>query len=544
MGNGGSLMWNSTYLSIKTKHDLAYKIIEDAIRLEEQEKPQEAIEKYKDGIKLIDEILRIPVQCPEKPNDTWGKACEMIQKIKRTRAEVLTRINSIQTSPGFQSTSCEPPPSYEEAISSSDESTDPPRVTYKDLATALQELSVDPNQHINEELVYTYPGVRLYFISPNGEVVSTREPHTLRISLVEGSEPNTPRAILQIGDWVYPLVPGVSPCYRTDYGAFILPDVYSNVPGSSVGIILPSDADAEVFDLLESILHGIITQETEQEIFKEKRRRQEKEDASARISNNIINGAWTISQGIIRGAHKAGDFINRKIPTLIEKLSPSDQPTNVPKPVSKGIKIAENATSKAVKVTGFVAEKVGEGTMRLGQFLAPHIQKQGTKLLASGFNMPEREAENKMKSVLTVAAGAVEGFSTIYRGLETSAGILGNSLKDNTVKVVEHKWGPQCANTTEVSLNTVGNMYSTYQNTKILRPKGLMTSTAKNTGISIAQEHSVSKQANQELLNSLDRAGPSFSSGKSLVVQKEKENISEPSESDKENEEETLPRKS
>lgn len=51
----------------------------------------------------------------------------------------------------------------------------------------------------------------------------------------------------------------------------------------------------------------------------------------------------------------------------------------------------------------------------MGQFLAPHIEKQGTKLLASGFSMPEEEASEKMKGVLTVAAGAVEGFSTVYR---------------------------------------------------------------------------------------------------------------------------------
>lgn len=77
--------------------------------------------------------------------------------------------------------------------------------------------------------------------------------------------------------------------------------------------------------------------------------------------------------------------------------------------------------------------------MRLGQFLAPHIQKQGTKLLTTGFKMSEQEASNKMKGILTVTAGAVEGFSTVYRGLHTSAGILASNLKNNTVKIVEHR---------------------------------------------------------------------------------------------------------
>lgn len=77
--------------------------------------------------------------------------------------------------------------------------------------------------------------------------------------------------------------------------------------------------------------------------------------------------------------------------------------------------------------------------MALGRFLAPHIQKQGTRLLTSGFKMSEEEASEKVSGVLTVAAGAVEGFATVYKGLESSASILGHNLKNNTVKIVEHK---------------------------------------------------------------------------------------------------------
>lgn len=86
-----------------------------------------------------------------------------------------------------------------------------------------------------------------------------------------------------------------------------------------------------------------------------------------------------------------------------------------------------------------LADKVGYATQALGRYLAPHIQKQGTRLLTSGFNLSEEEASSKVNGILTVAAGAVEGFSTVYRGLETSASILGNNLSNNTVKIVQHK---------------------------------------------------------------------------------------------------------
>jgi hypothetical protein len=42
---------------------------------------------------------------------------------------------------------------------------------------------------------------------------------------------NKSRAFLQVGSWIYPLVPGVSPCYRTEHNIFVLPDVHSTIEG-------------------------------------------------------------------------------------------------------------------------------------------------------------------------------------------------------------------------------------------------------------------------------------------------------------------------
>ncbi|CAG9818415.1 unnamed protein product [Phaedon cochleariae] len=491
------LSWNKTYGEIKAKHNDAFISIDQAITLEEREKPNEAIEKYKEGIRLIDEALSIPVQCPDNPDITWEKACLMIQKIKKTRAEVLTRIHSIQgTHSSNAAASLEHPPSYEEATSSAEDSVEEFPRTYKDLATALNELSIDPNQNLHEEIIYSHDGVRLYFISSNGEVVSTREPENLMIYLVEEREPNTPKAVLKIGSWVYPLVPGVSPCYRTNYGAFILPDLHATLPGSSVGIILPSDADDEVFDLLENILHGIISTPTGEAVHEWRKRREEEklDDYSTKISNTLINGAWSISQGLIRGAEKAGEFFNNTTPKIINNMQSSERPAEIPPKLSKSMEFAGNATQRAAQVTGFVADKVSSATVRLGQFLAPHIQKQGTRLLSSGFKMSEREASDKMEGVLNIAAGAVEGFSTVYRGLEASAAILGGSLKQNTVKIVEHKYGHPASTLTGDTLSTVGNVVTIAHNARILTPKGFARRVVKDTGKGVVYGRSSSSR--------------------------------------------------
>jgi spartin len=184
MGNSASVSaWSSTYTEIKTQHDAAYAVIQNAISLEEEEKPNEAIEKYKEGIQFIDKALRIQVTCPANPDFTWERAVVMIQKMKKTRGEVLSRITCIQKSnQTFESR--EQPPSYEEAMASTPVET--PQ-TYNDLANALEHMTVKSNVTMEAEVMYMYENVKLYFISPDGEVSSTLKPQTLKITLVESN---------------------------------------------------------------------------------------------------------------------------------------------------------------------------------------------------------------------------------------------------------------------------------------------------------------------------------------------------------------------
>lgn len=87
-----------------------------------------------------------------------------------------------------------------------------------------------------------------------------------------------------------------------------------------------------------------------------------------------------------------------------------------------------------------------------------------------------------MSGVLTVASGAIEGFGTVYTGLETSAGILGRNLSDNSVKIIEHKYGSQAAYMANDAFDTVGNMINLSRNMSIITPKGLAKKTAKGAG--------------------------------------------------------------
>lgn len=142
---------------------------------------------------------------------------------------------------------------------------------------------------------------------------------------------------------------------------------------------------------------------------------------------------------------------------MLNRIDAASEPHHVPRNVQKSMQVAKDVTGTAANITGFLgnirnicfisfltrfflASKVGTATMALGRFLAPHVQRHGTRLLASNFNMSQDEAAQKVSGALTIAAGAVESFATVYSGLETSAKVLGRNISDNTVKIVQHKY--------------------------------------------------------------------------------------------------------
>lgn len=126
-----------------------------------------------------------------------------------------------------------------------------------------------------------------------------------------------------------------------------------------------------------------------------------------------------------------------------------------------------------------------------------------------------------MSDVLTIAAGAVEGFGTIYAGLEQSASILGKNLSENSVKIIEHKYvlcyatksmqnshlfsslqsilnryGSSAGSLASETFDTVGNVINLTQNVNSITPKGIAKRTAKNAGRAIVEDYRPRLQSN------------------------------------------------
>lgn len=192
--------------------------------------------------------------------------------------------------------------------------------------------------------------------------------------------------------WIYPLIPDVSPCYYTKYGAFVFPDLHAKDHDSSIGVVVAKEYEEYLLDVLQAILNTVIHEES----FDDRRGKRAATSRSAYVSENIVRGAAYISNGLVFSSRKVGEFMEKGTPYLMSKMNraPDGYTAPVSSGVVTGVEVAKAATGVAANVTGYVAGKVTSATMALGRFLAPHVQQQGSKLLSHTMGYSTEEAND------------------------------------------------------------------------------------------------------------------------------------------------------
>lgn len=321
-------------------------------------------------------------------NEQLAKVTKMIHKMKCTRGELLLRIGSLYRNADKKENDLK----KRKEPDDEEQSTKRPR-TYTELADALkilhQNASGDKMIDSNIDLLLACDGVRLYYIETGGEVTTSLQNSTLRVIKIEADHENNleETVFLQLiktcdvgvvaedsmvekdlspaeisdesfeildapeeatGDvvpedtmdpsFIYPLIPGVSPCFRTDYGAFILPDLHST-DGGAIGLILPTEADEIFQDILIEYLKGVVNESGAIEFGVEDAGLRNKRSTSDAVSSNIVKGANYISRGLIYSAEKAGDLMNYSTPYILSKMQKA--PANAP-PLSDNVHTGNN----------------------------------------------------------------------------------------------------------------------------------------------------------------------------------------------------------
>jgi len=358
-----------------------------------------------------------------------------------------------------------------------------PTTPYTNLSTevqdALNEFHADNTKYEPQnanELIKLENSVQIFFLTSDGKVSTFSAPETLRIFQFQQDSADTSSTFLQVGGWTHPLIPGASPCLQAENGAIMFPDIYSDLPNCSVGLVLVEGVPEDTMKQLMSLLDQYTALKSQTLL--------PPDQQLGAVGSAIVKGAEYMAQGIEIGAEKAGELIEYVTEISQEKLAKAEEDAKVGSITRGSINAAKSATTATVKVSGYVANRVGKLTKSMAGYLASKVEKpiSGAVTTAGG-----EKKQGTMAYVIDAARGGLIAYGTVYNGLETSAKVLGKNLKENSVKVVSHKYGGEAGNVFGDACTAAGNGAMTWMNIQSLGVKGLVKKTAKETGKTVAK---------------------------------------------------------
>jgi hypothetical protein len=364
-----------------------------------------------------------------------------------------------------------------------DPSAPPSSNPYADLSksvnNAMDELSADTALYIPDqratELFRLEDQVQIFFVTVDGHVSTFSAPETLRIFQFQESADESSRVFLQVGGWTHPLVPGASPCLQAENGAIMFPDIYSELPNSAVGLVLMDNVASESRTELIAVLQQYTAFKAELRVG---------DYQLGALGSSLVQGAEMLSKGIGYGTTKAGQLIEYVSEKSQERLAKGEEDAKVGSMAKLTVTAAKSTTNATVKVSGFVSNRVGKLTKSLADYLASKVVEKPS---AGGGTAAKVPKQGTMSYLVDAARGGLIAYGTVYENLESNAKVLGTQLKDNTVKVMQHKYGSEASDVLGEAMTAAGNGALTYMNLQSLGAKGLLKSTAKQTGKNVVK---------------------------------------------------------
>ncbi|XP_003477475.1 spartin [Cavia porcellus] len=218
---------------------------------------------------------------------------------------------------------------------------------------------------------------------------------------------------------------------------------------------------------------------------------------SEKVAQNILSGASWVSWGLVKGAEFTGKAIQKGASKLRERIQPEEKPVEVSPAVSKGLYIAKQATGGAAKVSQFLVDGVCSVANCVGKELAPHVKKHGSKLVPESLKR-DKDGKSTLDGAMVVAASSVQGFSTVWQGLECAAKCIVDNVSAETVQTVRYKYGHNAGEATHHAVDSAINVGVTAYNIDNIGIKAMVKKTAKQTGQKLLEDYQIIDDSQKE----------------------------------------------
>ncbi|XP_036687588.1 spartin isoform X2 [Balaenoptera musculus] len=356
-----------------------------------------------------------------------------------------------------------------------------------------------------DELILIPNGVQIFFVNPAGEVSAPSYPGYLRIvRFLDNSLDtvlNRPPGFLQVCDWLYPLVPDRSPVLKCTVGAYMFPDTMLQASGCFVGVVLSSELPEDDRELFEDLLRQMSDLRLQANWDRAEGENEFQIPGRSRCPSNQLKEA---SGTDVRQLDPGSKDVRHKGKRGKKTKGTSSEEVNlshiVPyEPVSE--EKAKELPEWSEKVAQNILSVDGVCTVAncVGKELAPHVKKHGSKLVPESLKK-DKNGKSPLDGAMVVAASSVQGFSTVWQGLECAAKCIVNNVSVETVQTVRYKYGHTAGEATHNAVDSAINVGVTAYNIDNVGIKAMVKKTAKQTGHTLLEDYKIvdnSKGENQ-----------------------------------------------
>uniref|UniRef100_H2Y839 MIT domain-containing protein n=1 Tax=Ciona savignyi TaxID=51511 RepID=H2Y839_CIOSA len=227
--------------AVKEYYESSMCYVNNGLSADEENNVSLAIQHYINALQCLEK--GIGTDLPYNENARNVRAHEMQQRMIEVLEHVQTRLYNLQSAESTIPN--EAAPAY--SISPPEGHTSTPIAVPSEKAV---------------QLLCIPGGVQLFCVSSGSDVSSAPPsyPTSLQIMLFDDDQPNSsnrPPGFIQVGDWIYPLVPGQSPVLRCTSGAYMFPNLtvdHSSPHPNTVGLVISSELDPSYREMFENIL--------------------------------------------------------------------------------------------------------------------------------------------------------------------------------------------------------------------------------------------------------------------------------------------------
>lgn len=375
----------------------------------------------------------------------------------------------------------------------------------------------------NSEILFEHSAVRVFFVSPNGQVSTPPEPQILRLvqfgnNITIKGKPIS--AILQIGGMIYPLVPGLAPVLRSEDGYYMLTNFESYDTGSSIGLELPEEFAEDFHTALNSVIEvfeptksgfkrskstvqtlypngsasvrKVLTATVNNTPIEDEISEGSTDDANLysqhgsnidessettvlpsssslpqRARQHIETIAVTVSKHLVQGAMAVSNKMYETLPIVLDYLHPVSERTTVNTTVKDNVRKVRSFTKQVVETQDMLLRKIIAAVQCLARITKQQIKTCG-KQLADSFDI-SREDTQTITEAWEIVETSFQSVGLLLDGLVRSSDILAHALIDNTVIVVQHTLGYEVAEVTDDALHAMDNVIAAGMDVIILR---------------------------------------------------------------------------